>query len=1085
MAVRAMSGETAWLDGRMVWHGGRVFWESQGRLFAPTAADLSLAQRRLNQVRRYPIAGEQALGDLSAWLAWRCARLEIAKRVYSVRADDFLSVSQYLRKPDAYSIERLSALLVTESACASTLPMSAAHALAAYGERAEQAMCAIMSYRSLPSIARALAALTLGTVHKQTAHTGSMSRWTPPSAAQVTGWMQRAYSWGLRLGMPDEPMLYVKLLSHEDGASLARRYEVTAKLGAPFQLDSGLIHDLLADGAPPKKVVSLAEALLAVAPLANLVLDYRDLLPDRPAKKRHETAERLHAERHALLTSLAETLYGYIRSTPDPATVEAFAQLAYTVLELDEPVEQLLNHLLDVLRSGLSLPNAQQLSYLELLIEHREQMWDTSCRRDDKSFDWLLHCQTYHIKPLFRLLNKTKNVEIVREAVLLGIYYVLSTHRWQDLDRYRCMLSLARDLDLREDFYLAGRLCEVVDNFADMSAAHMALQSLIRPLMRHDIGLRLEVARGVFYEIPYSRQGQHQAFSKLLPYFPRLVRFITEDTSRMQLLPRLVQSILEFPRFGLGEDQGVIWLDWMFNYLTERAEKLENGYADLHGALGAASVALLLAAGDLARFQAVFRAAMEHDLDYEWETLEAGIRVLSRIAHASGYQHSRLLAALAGIFPRQPHRCIKLIEQIGLLPRFGKQPLATLASLEPLAPGGDTVPNPALLPDDWQPLIASVPELLPDALSYLRAQQLVGGDGRLPAGVRRLVEQPSRWAGELTYLQALLESHPERADLAIRERNLRARLADGEAVLRNMRGELSESLRNLTAQAELEALEGRVAACYQQYLESIAGSIPLQVELNDHLRNAALLTTNIRSNRRLLLKLLRAYLGGERRWPERHPINIEYLGKLRAAGVDTRNWLRSHPRVYRCKGVASGRIHLRLERDPLSTLQMGNYFGTCLRLGGVNAFSTVANACELNKRVIYARDGKGNVVGRKLIGISMEGKLVGFQTYCSLDEEAGGRELRALFDRYAAQFARRCGLELASEGTVPRLFAQSWYDDGAVPWNPMTSPDSEASQGKKGHSLPPDDMIGNGVANAEVLVGRRRARARGAKVRLD
>src|SRR5688572_2507823 len=113
---------------------------------------------------------------------------------------------------------------------------------------------------------------------------------------------------------------------------------------------------------------------------------------------------------------------------------------------------------------------------------------------------------------------------------------------------------------------------------------------------------------------------------------------------------------------------------------------------------------------------------------------------------------------------------------------------------------------------------------------------------------------------------------------------------------------------------------------------------------------------------------------------------------------------------------------------------MGNYFVTCLGFGGINAFSTVANACELNKRVIYARDGKGTVIGRKLLGISNEGKLVGFHTYCAIEDEAGGKELRAFFYRYAAEFAKRCGLELADEGTVPRLFAQSWYDDGAVAW---------------------------------------------------
>jgi hypothetical protein len=285
---------------------------------------------------------------------------------------------------------------------------------------------------------------------------------------------------------------------------------------------------------------------------------------------------------------------------------------------------------------------------------------------------------------------------------------------------------------------------------------------------------------------------------------------------------------------------------------------------------------------------------------------------------------------------------------------------------------------------------------------------------------------------------------------------------------------LTESLQQLAAEAELAAIERQIEACYHQYLESIYGLEPVQVELNEDLLNAALLTTDIKSNRRLLLKLLRGYLGGQRRWPEQHPTNVDYLEKLKAAGVDVRAWLRARPRAYRCDGIAGGRVHLRLERDPLSILQMGNYFGTCLRFGGINAFSTVANACELNKRVIYARDGKGSVVGRKLIGISAEGKLVGFQTYSSIEEVAGGRKLRALFNRYAAEFAKRCGLELADEGTVPRLFAQEWYDDGVVSWASEEQPAGSGHKGRKGHAIaeaPLDD--------SPVLVRRRRSRPRG------
>lgn len=161
--------------------------------------------------------------------------------------------------------------------------------------------------------------------------------------------------------------------------------------------------------------------------------------------------------------------------------------------------------------------------------------------------------------------------------------------------------------------------------------------------------------------------------------------------------------------------------------------------------------------------------------------------------------------------------------------------------------------------------------------------------------------------------------------------------------------------------------------------------------------------------------------------------------------MDRAAWLDTAPRRYRCAAVAGGHVRRHLKRDPLRILQMGNYFDTCLSFGGVNAFSTVANACELNKRVVYATDSSGRVVGRKLIGITAAGALIGFRTYSALRDPAGNATLRAIFRRYLAEFAARCGLPLADDGMVPRLFVAAWYDDGAVPWP------EEASAPTTGH----------------------------------
>jgi len=232
-----------------------------------------------------------------------------------------------------------------------------------------------------------------------------------------------------------------------------------------------------------------------------------------------------------------------------------------------------------------------------------------------------------------------------------------------------------------------------------------------------------------------------------------------------------------------------------------------------------------------------------------------------------------------------------------------------------------------------------------------------------------------------------------------------------------------------------------VADCYRARLQTLIGPLPPDLVLDDDLLNAVLLGAEVSLNRRLLRRLLvsavrrtEAHPAGDRGWRERHPANAASLARLAGQGADVGVWLSRSPRSFRFAPAKGGRVRLWLEQDPLRILQMGNYFDTCLSFGGFNAFATVANAAELNKRVGYAADGAGRVLGRKLIGLTAEGKVVGFRTYTVLARQQGGGALRGLFVRYLRDFARRCGLDLADAGEVPRLFAEAWYDDGVVPW---------------------------------------------------
>jgi hypothetical protein len=123
-----------------------------------------------------------------------------------------------------------------------------------------------------------------------------------------------------------------------------------------------------------------------------------------------------------------------------------------------------------------------------------------------------------------------------------------------------------------------------------------------------------------------------------------------------------------------------------------------------------------------------------------------------------------------------------------------------------------------------------------------------------------------------------------------------------------------------------------------------------------------------------------------------------------------------------------------LEEDPLEVLRMGIPFGTCLALAdGCNAASTVLNAIDANKRVLYVRGGGGKVVARKLIAISKEHKIVGYNFYVSM-RGPGERAIRSAVDAMCRTLSVEVGAPLAGTGEPEKIHDGFWYDDGTVPW---------------------------------------------------
>jgi hypothetical protein len=769
-------------------------------------------------------------------------------------------------------------------------------------------------------------------------------------------------------------------------------------------------------------------------PVAVRAMHYRDKLDGVALQWRREAAAKLQDQRLPLVGEMIELVRKYAVSTLDAGMVYDLARFAGMMLDLGNHPVELAESALVVMRRGLEMPVGMRGAFFELLIERFGSIWkaeevaEAAGKGPEGLTRWRDNWNRSDVYPLSGLLIETKDTAFVREALDLQLAPAIYYYHWKDVDLYRYFLSLARRLDIIKWVW---RLAEMLDELRSVKVARAVLGPLVPALLSvRDAEIRGTIAGAIFDELQSHKTPAKVLAARLARYVPRIAQFMSTPGVESRFGWRAVQSAVLFDE-QVGEDTAV-WLDRLLGYLEEmgrRGELEEMQYQTLRSAL---PFVVTLAGGDVERFGVLVRAAMAHSFDYDSEQIEKGVPVLKRFP--------MLREALARIFPLQPHRCVGLAVKMGFVSRLGEGASAPLGYLEGKMDEA--------LPDEWHKLVEMVPGAEMDARAFVMSRRILGEEAEVPRGVLKALEQPSKLAKEIVFLEEKMRGGGQGAGIAIRVENLRARLADEGKLMREVRGEVEEKIAHISAEGQIAAAETKMKECYRVRLQKLAGALPPDLEMTDDLVNATLLTADIESNRKLLLKLLKAYLKGDKRWPEQHPANVKFLTDLTKKGVNVEAWLGVNPMRYACAGMPGGKVRLVLERDPLGVLQMGNYFDTCLSFGQFNSFSTVANACELNKRVVYAYDGAGRVVGRKLIGINGEGKLVGFRTYSTLGEDEG-KALRAIFTRYCTDFAARCGLELADEGSVPKLFAERWYDDGTVKWGDDEARPTSARSGAK------------------------------------
>ena len=286
---------------------------------------------------------------------------------------------------------------------------------------------------------------------------------------------------------------------------------------------------------------------------------------------------------------------------------------------------------------------------------------------------------------------------------------------------------------------------------------------------------------------------------------------------------------------------------------------------------------------------------------------------------------------------------------------------------------------------------------------------------------------PRATAAELTAIEARLAARADDARLHRRAATLRARLASPPAVsavrLERLRGKLERAADVAAFDRWHDALRGTVTARLIELLGLDPAAPPPWHDAPAYQRAFAGIS-QLHPDVRALARRLLASRTGPPPWDLRdEPANRAWLERVRARGVDVTPWLDGlGPRRH---AAQPSPITLSLEDDPLEVLRMGEHFSTCLAPGAINFFAAVVDAAEINKRVIYGRDGDGNVVGRCLIGLTDAGGLVTFQPYCH-----HRCDFTAMIRAFVAELATRMGTLVVPAGTIAPLMGCDWYDDG-------------------------------------------------------
>lgn len=191
-----------------------------------------------------------------------------------------------------------------------------------------------------------------------------------PEIDDADAWLRRAYYFGLRYGMPQQPLVVSRMLAHDEGLTLSVAYVRECDAAPNFKISELIGLKLMDDGLDAKALVSLARSLHAIELLSERLLDVTEEIAMLPAGKEHTLVDETIEYRKELLARLSVLIGDYMIRAKSSKIIILVAGFINTMI-ISAPLTNRLIHTTEIaLQAFLKLDDASLAEALKIEMDH-------------------------------------------------------------------------------------------------------------------------------------------------------------------------------------------------------------------------------------------------------------------------------------------------------------------------------------------------------------------------------------------------------------------------------------------------------------------------------------------------------------------------------------------------------------------------------------------------------------------------------------------------------------------------------------------------------------------------------------------